>query len=93
MLCKKSLSNPVRFGRKQRQIVDFCAVVYLGSSKGSFFISKGLATFFILKKGNKRTESRILGPGTELIDEVARAQQDKTCYPEVTIFVCLDSNS
>lgn len=49
MLCKKSLSNPVRFGRKQRQIVDFCAVVYLGSSKGSFFISKGLATFFRLE--------------------------------------------
>ena len=45
MLCKKSLSNPVRFGRKQRQIVDFCAVVYLGSSKGSFFISKGWLLF------------------------------------------------
>lgn len=46
MLCKKSLSNPVRFGRKQRQIVDFCAVVYLGSSKGSFFYFKRTGYFF-----------------------------------------------
>lgn len=38
MLCKKSLSNPVRFGRKQRQTDDFCAVDYLGSSKGFFFV-------------------------------------------------------
>ena len=65
----------------------------MSSKKINFNIKNGNIFLYFEKKGNKRTESRVLGPGTELIDEVAQAQQDKTCYPEVTIFVCLDSNS
>lgn len=54
MLCKKSLSNPVRFGRKQRQTDDFCAVDYLGSSEGSFFLQEQIIRICPLREAEAK---------------------------------------
>ena len=47
VLCKKLPSNPVRFGRKQRQMDNFCAVDYLGSSERFFLFCR---LFRVIKK-------------------------------------------